>query len=100
MPNHYETWDNIVDKIIKVGIAHKFYVVPFSLPAIKKPNNDSNCHTQTCLLISQDVCQTQLYNYHVTCLGEKLSYSTMLISYALANNWSMALMIKVYLGNI
>lgn len=60
--------------IIKVDIAHSFYVVPFSVLAIKKLNNDSNCHTQSRLLISQNVCQNQLYNYHVTCLGEKFSY--------------------------
>ena len=55
VPSHYETQDNIIVTIIRVGIAHSFYVVPFSLLAIKKLNNDSNCHTQSHLLISQNV---------------------------------------------
>ena len=76
----------MVDTIIRAGIAYSFYVVPYSLPAIKKLNKIiialyktirrlPKCISNAVTQLPQDMFSTETFslkNAYLTCIGEQL----------------------------
>ena len=83
---------SMVDTIIRIRIAYSFYVVPYSLPAIKKLNKKiidvqkkicglPNCTPNVVTQLLHDMFGIESFSFkntYLRCIGEQLRYYAML----------------------
>ena len=88
---------NMVDTVIRAGIAYSFYAVPYSIPAIKKLDKKIIAlHKQ--FVVYRKAHPISLHNFHTTYLELKHSRYKMPTYVASENNCRMPSMTKVDLG--
>ena len=79
----------MVDTFIQASISCSFYVVPYSLLAIKKLDTKTIITFHKAIVGSQNACQIPSHNYCKICLEQKYFHFKTSNSYVLAKNSSM-----------